>query len=150
MRRKFLTIVFCVVCIYFCFSEESENYLMDGYTRVKYKCEYIPGYIFFEGFDFNGYKAESDGIEPMLEKTLELLQKYYGKNGEVAANHPFVFVGHSQGGLRALTMSTYLKKNDKELYKQLKGVVTLSGIDQGLKFLEIENTKVIQNIIMQI
>ena len=110
----------------------------------------VPGYIFFEGFDFNGYKAESDGIEPMLEKTLELLQKYYGKNGEVAANHPFVFVGHSQGGLRALAMSTYLKKNDKELYKQLRGVVTLSGIDQGLKLLEIENTKVIQNIIMQI
>ena len=36
---------------------------------VYYKKDKTPGYIFFEGFDFNGYKAESDGIEPMLEKT---------------------------------------------------------------------------------
>lgn len=94
------------------------------------------GYIFFEGFDFNGYEAESGGIEPMLAKTLELLKAYYGKNGSVAPNHPFVFVGHSQGGLRALAMSTYLKRKDPELYKQLRGVITLSGIDKGLKLLE--------------
>jgi len=42
----------------------------EDFSRVYYKKDKTPGYIFFEGFDFNGYKAESDGIEPMLEKTL--------------------------------------------------------------------------------
>lgn len=47
----------------------------------------IPGYVYFEGFDFNGYTAESDGIEPMLEVTLELLKEKYENT-----NQPFVFV----------------------------------------------------------
>ena len=48
----------------------------------------------------------------------------------------FVFLGHSQGGLRVLAMSTNLRNRDPVLYKQLKGVVTFSGIDRGLKLLE--------------
>jgi hypothetical protein len=42
-------------------------------------------------------------------------------------------VGHSQGGLRALAMSTYLKREDPELFKQLKVAITLSGIDLVIK-----------------
>lgn len=90
-----------------------------------------PGYVYFKGFDFENYKSESDGIEKMLESTLILLQDKYKSKKQ-----PFVFVGHSQGGLRALAMSTYLKQKDPQLYKQLKGVITLSGIDKGLKLLE--------------
>lgn len=93
--------------------------------------ERIRGVVYFEGFDFEGYTAESDGIEPMLKETLNLLRENYA-----ADKTPFVFLGHSQGGLRSLAMSTYLKENDPELYKQLKGVVTFSGIDKGLKLLE--------------
>lgn len=91
----------------------------------------IRGVVYFDGFDFGGYESESDGIEPMLKETLNLLRENYA-----ADKTPFVFLGHSQGGLRSLAMSTYLKENDPELYKQLKGVVTFSGIDKGLKLLE--------------
>ena len=102
--------------------------LIDG---QKVYGENIPGVVFFEGFDFPGYTAESDGIEAMLEETYLLLQEYYAEN-----KTPFVFLGHSQGGLRSLAMSTYLRNKDPELYKQLRGVVTISGIDKGLKLLE--------------
>lgn len=80
-------ILFWVMMVGLCFNNvvaADLNGLKDSFSRVYFKYQDTPGYIFFEGFDFNGYKAESDGIEPMLEKTLELLQKYYGKNGEVA------------------------------------------------------------------
>ena len=71
----------------------------------------------------------------MLDETYKLLKEFYAaKNGKEPVN--FVFLGHSQGGLRALAMSTYLKEKDSELYKQLSGVVTFSGIDKGLKLLE--------------
>ena len=73
----------------------------------------------------------------MLDRTYEILKTEYGnKRGSDGKPQPFVFVGHSQGGLRALAMSTYLRKKDPVLYKQLKGVITLSGIDRGLKLLE--------------
>lgn len=122
--------------VVFGFSEEFNSSNMEKVSRVIYEYQDNPGYVYFEGFDFNGYKAESDGIEPMLSKTLELLEYYYGNNGIVGKNQPFVFVGHSQGGLRALAMSTYLKQKNPQLYKQLKGVITLSSIDKGLKLLE--------------
>lgn len=91
----------------------------------------VDGYVCFEGFDFPNYAPETGGIQAMLDATLTLLQNEYGASG-----HPFVFVGHSQGGLRALAMSTYLKRKDPALYKQLRGVITLSGIDKGLELLE--------------
>ena len=91
----------------------------------------IKGVVYFEGFDFHDYDSETNGIEPMLEETYILLKEFYEKE-----KTPFVFLGHSQGGLRALAMSTYLKNKDPNLYKQLKGVVTFSGIDKGLKLLE--------------
>lgn len=91
----------------------------------------IPGYVWFQGFDFLGYNHETDPeIEKFLEWTLKELQREYDDG------HPFVFVGHSQGGLRVLAMSSYLREKDPKLYKQLKGVITLSGIDRGLKLLE--------------
>ena len=79
--------------------------------------------MYFEGFDFPNYEAESKGIEPMLEETYILLKEFYA-----AENQPdkkpvsFVFLGHSQGGLRVLAMSTYLRNRDPVLYKQLKMV----------------------------
>lgn len=135
MKKKILIICYFVLSISYVFSF-SQNHNMEKISRVRYAYKDILGYVYFEGFNFLGYEAESDGIEIMLEKTLELLQKYYGPQGVIAPNHPFVFVGHSQGGLRVLAMSTYLKQKDPTLYKQLKGIVTLSGIDRGLKLLE--------------
>ena len=99
--------------------------------------EQIRGVVYFEGFDFLHYSAEISGIEPMLEETYVLLKEYYAAENQPDKKPvPFVFLGHSQGGLRSLAMSTYLKNKDPVLYKQLKGVVTFSGIDKGLKLLE--------------
>lgn len=96
----------------YCFSY-SKNHDMEEVSRVRYAYKDIPGYVYFEGFDFEGYSSESAGIEPMLEVTLKLLEDKYGNT-----NQPFVFVGHSQGGLRALAMSTYLRqKNPKNIYR---------------------------------
>lgn len=101
--------------------ELNENKEIDYGARIR-------GVVYFEGFDFTNYAAETKGIEPMLEETYILLKEFYA-----ADKTPFVFLGHSQGGLRALAMSTYLKNKDPVIYKQLKGVVTFSGIDKGLK-----------------
>lgn len=123
MKKRVLIIVFglLVTCVY----GQGEE------TKITYNKDGIKGYVYFEGFDFKGYKPETDGIESMLKSTLTELQSNYK-----ASKQPFVFVGHSQGGLRALAMSSYLKENDKDLYKQLRGVITLSGIDTGLLLLE--------------
>ena len=97
----------------------------------------IRGVVYFEGFDFEEYSAESRGLEPMLAETYVLLKEFYAaENQKDKKPVNFVFLGHSQGGLRSLAMSTYLKNKDPVLYKQLKGVVTFSGIDKGLKLLE--------------
>ena len=99
------------------------------------------GYVFFEGFDFDNYDKSYPELESMLERTYKIIKDKYGNKkinnnkGELIPE-PFVFVGHSQGGLRALAMSSYLKEKDANLYKQLKGVYTISGIDKGLKLLE--------------
>lgn len=136
LKCKILIIIFFIMHVMFGFSEELDSSDMEETSRVRYSCHDIPGYVYFEGFDFEGYTAESDGIEPMLSETLDLLDYYYGNNGVIGKKQPFVFVGHSQGGLRALAMSTYLRQKNPQLYKQLRGVITLSGIDKGLKLLE--------------
>ena len=132
-----ITITFFTITIYALSDEEFNKAYKNqlDFARITLNQEIneqsIPGYVYFKGFDFEGYTAESDGIEPMLKVTLELLKEKYGNT-----NQPFVFVGHSQGGLRALAMSTYLRQKNPQLYKQLRGVITLSGIDKGLKLLE--------------
>lgn len=135
MKRVITVLLICVInSVLFGLSnvDFEKKYKTDlEFARITLDEEGVPGYVFFEGFDFKGYRSESQGIEPMLARTLVLLQQYYKSSGQ-----PFVFVGHSQGGLRALAMSTYLKRHDPALYRQLRGVITLSGIDQGLKLLE--------------
>jgi len=69
MKKYLIEFVISFLGFSLCFSY-SINHDVEGISRVRYAYQDIPGYIFFEGFDFNGYKAESDGIEPMLEKTL--------------------------------------------------------------------------------
>lgn len=126
MKRKICTIIFtCLLSIIYA----ADNKDLDARISIDYYG--IAGCVYFNGFDFKGYKPEKDGIEPLLEETLNKLKDNYKDSKQ-----PFVFVGHSQGGLRALAMSTYLKQNDPALYKQLRGVITLSGIDTGLKLLE--------------
>ena len=84
-----LALILLVLDVY----SNDNSQVWDTESRVYYKFEGIPGYVFFEGFDFKGYQGDSGGIEAMLARTLELLQQYYKSSGQ-----PFVFVGHSQGG----------------------------------------------------
>ena len=92
MKRIIVFLLVLLNCFCPLFSDKkSEQW--DTESRVYYKFEGIPGYVFFEGFDFKGYQGDSGGIEAMLARTLELLQQYYKSSGQ-----PFVFVGHSQGG----------------------------------------------------
>ena len=109
MKKILIILFYFITYINFCFSY-TENHSMEEMSRVRYAYKDISGYVYFEGFNFKGYEAESEGIEPMLARTLELLQTYYGNNGTIGKNQPFVFVGHSQGGLRVLALSTYLKE----------------------------------------
>ena len=83
---------FCMITIVFALTEEQVTEYTK-FARITLDEEGIPGYVFFEGFDFEGYRGDSGGIEAMLARTLELLQQYYKSSGQ-----PFVFVGHSQGG----------------------------------------------------
>jgi pimeloyl-ACP methyl ester carboxylesterase len=86
------------------------------------------GYIFFDGFDFLHYQPETTGCEPMLVAA-------YTAAKEIMGTEPFVLVGHSQGGMRALAFATYVKYRDPDMYRQIKGIITLSGIDRGLRLL---------------
>lgn len=87
-------------------------------------------YVMFNGFDFEGYKPEDGSCVDILKAEYDEI-----KNDPIA-NKDFVLVGHSQGGLRALAFATYVKNKDTALYNHIKGVITLSGIDQGLTLLE--------------
>ncbi|GHU55686.1 hypothetical protein FACS189442_3550 [Spirochaetia bacterium] len=48
----------------------------------------------------------------------------------------FSFVGHSQGGERSLATAGYLKTHEPDTYDRLDSIITVSGIDRGLKVLE--------------
>lgn len=89
-------------------------------------------------YSINNKKSNETKIARQFRVTQKIIQEELYSRMDFALD--------MQGKKRSLISN----EDDKELYKQLKGVVTLSGIDQGLKLLEIENTKVIQNIIMQI
>jgi len=101
-------------------------------------------YYYFDGFDFNDYKASPYGITDIIQDEYQAIRrggKYInkdsGKQLEVnESNGDYVIVGHSEGGLRALAYATYLKKHDENEYKNLKGVITISGANKGFKALE--------------
>ena len=78
MKKNIILGICFTFVLNYCFPY-SKYHDMEETSRVRYSCHYIPGYVYFEGFDFEGYSAESDGIEPMLSKTLDLLDYYYGE-----------------------------------------------------------------------
>lgn len=92
------------------------------------------GYWFFSGFDFLGYKPESKGLDPRIDAEIETIRNSYISNREGFS--PYSIVGHSQGGLRVLAYATRLKEQYPDEYENLKAVITVSGIDKGLKALE--------------
>ena len=97
MKRVITVLLICVInSVLFGLSnvDFEKKYKTDlEFARINLDEEGIPSYVFFDGFDFKGYRGDSGGIEAMLARTLMLLQQYYKSSGQ-----PFVFVGHSQGG----------------------------------------------------
>ena len=91
------------------------------------------GYRTFSGFEFEGYIPSTDGLDMRIKAEVshviadDMREGYTGN---------YSIVGHSQGGLRVLAYGSHLKKNYPEEYERLDGVITMSGIDRGLKALD--------------
>jgi pimeloyl-ACP methyl ester carboxylesterase len=88
-------------------------------------------YFFFDGFDFQNYRPSinhhmlADKIHEERDAILQNTEK----------TEKYVFVGHSQGGLRALATASLMRAENREEYERLQGIITVSGIDQGLEAL---------------
>jgi triacylglycerol esterase/lipase EstA (alpha/beta hydrolase family) len=108
----------------------------------------IPVY-WFDGFHFEKYNSQIDkGLKPIVVDEYSLIKNGTGTTNNVyrnvygeslsitKADNPYIAIGHSQGGLRVLAYAAYLKQQDPVGYNKLKGVITISGIDRGLKLLD--------------
>lgn len=126
MKKQWLRICFifiaCVFMSSFLFSDD----LAGKVGNLK------NGYRLFEGFDFSNYKPSPIGVDARVKAEVNHViaqDKAAGKSGT------YGIVGHSQGGLRVLAYATELKKQNKKEYDRLDAVITVSGIDKGLKAL---------------
>lgn len=101
-------------------------------------------YYYFDGFGFEHYKASTQGITNIIQDEYRAISrggKYKnrdtGKITEIAkSSGPYAIVGHSEGGLRSLGYATYLEREQPAEFKKLKGVVTISGANKGVKAFE--------------
>jgi pimeloyl-ACP methyl ester carboxylesterase len=103
-------------------------------------------YYWLTGFPFEAYKPETAGLQPRIRDEAAFIKANEAKRDAAVKGQldedgnqiipKYVLVGHSQGGLRALALGGYLKANDPALYDKLDGIITVSGIDRGLKALE--------------
>jgi pimeloyl-ACP methyl ester carboxylesterase len=89
---------------------------------------------YFGGFDFKNYKLGDPDLTAITNAEYEAIKG--GLHGVSKAPASYTVIGHSQGGLRALAYATTLKKNDPDNFKKLNAVITISGIDKGLKALD--------------
>jgi len=114
----------------------------------------------FEGFRFDSYTPSRAGIESLLELEHSAIQDKEIKNSNT---QKYALIGHSQGGLRVLAYPAFLKKRSesteitvydkngkpetvslsesdrlryKAEYDNIQAVITVSGIDKGLKALD--------------
>ena len=138
MAKKIFSIFMISVFTFFSFA--------DGSKKVSEPDK--KNFRFFSGFEF----ADLDGS--MHKKGLEDCVKEeisYVLKDDLERNYKekYGIVGHSQGGLRVLAYATMLKRQSedfsltenerniaKENYERLTAVITMSGIDKGLKALE--------------
>lgn len=75
MLRKCFIIIFCIFfCLFSAICEKVNPDRIDEISRVYLTKDKVDGYVFFEGFDFAGYKPEPLGIKIMLDRTYEILK----------------------------------------------------------------------------
>lgn len=126
MKKQWLQICFIfIACVFM-----SSFLFSDDLTKKVGNLE--NGYRLFEGFDFSNYKPSPIGVDARVKAEVNHViaeDKAAGKSGT------YGIVGHSQGGLRVLAYATELKKQNKKEYDRLDAVITVSGIDKGLKAL---------------
>jgi pimeloyl-ACP methyl ester carboxylesterase len=113
-------------------------------ARVQNRTENNTSFYFFNGFDFENHKVSKAGMTQIIANEYRAITQggvYTNKDDEkpyevTKSADPYVVVGHSEGGLRALGYATYLERYDPEEFKKLRGVVTISGANKGFKALE--------------
>jgi hypothetical protein len=91
---------------------------------------------FMGGFRALSYKKTDSGIEKIINDGEIPAIKNGVTNRVTQANGPYSIIGYSQGGLRSLGYITQLKKKYPNDVKNIDAVITVAGIDQGLKMLE--------------
>ena len=124
MKKKYGALLACIVCMITSATAEEQPETIGTYNAG---VAGVTTYAFY-GFDFEGYKASPLGLDAIVKNEHEFVKKKEA--------HDFAVVGHSQGGLRALAFATYLQNNDAAGLNNLQAVVTVSGIDQGIKALD--------------
>ena len=124
MKKKYGALLACIVCMITVATAEEQPKTIGTYNAG---VAGVTTYAFY-GFDFEGYKASPLGLDAIVKNEHEFVKKKEA--------HDFAVVGHSQGGLRALAFATYLQNNDAAGLNNLQAVVTVSGIDQGIKALD--------------
>lgn len=96
----------------------------------------LPEQIDFGGFDFSGGNSTISLEEQTAKEVATIIQNKGSKED------PYVLVGHSQGGLRALAAVKMLEEKSitneqaRRAYNNLKGVITISGANRGFQGLE--------------
>ena len=131
MKKKYVALLACIVCMITVATAEEK-----AKSKARLYDAGVAGVTTyaFDGFDFEGYKASKHGLDNIIKAEHKSIK-------DVEEEHPdkkgkFAVVGHSQGGLRALAFATYLQNNDAARLNNLQAVVTVSGIDQGIKALD--------------
>ena len=131
MKKKYVALLACIVCMITVATaeEEAESKARLYDAGVAGATTYA-----FDGFDFERYKASKHGLDNIIKAEHKSIKDVEEEDPDKKGK--FAVVGHSQGGLRALAFATYLQNNDAARLNNLQAVVTVSGIDQGLKALD--------------
>ena len=131
MKKKYVALLACIVCMITVATAEEK-----AKSKARLYDAGVAGVTTyaFDGFDFEGYKASKHGLDNIIRAEHKSIKDVEEEDPDKKGK--FAVVGHSQGGLRALAFATYLQNNDAARLNNLQAVVTVSGIDQGLKALD--------------
>lgn len=131
MKKKYVALLACIVCMITVATAEEK-----AKSKARLYDAGVAGVTTyaFDGFDFEGYKASKHSLDNIIRAEHKSIKDVEEEDPDKKGK--FAVVGHSQGGLRALAFATYLQNNDAARLNNLQAVVTVSGIDQGLKALD--------------
>jgi pimeloyl-ACP methyl ester carboxylesterase len=90
-------------------------------------------YRFFEGFKFLDYAPSRVGLVDIMLKEYKTVTDEDLSKGR---KNKYTIIGHSQGGPRVLAYAKHAKDTSAYEYNRIQAVITVSGIDKGVKVLE--------------